>query len=74
MCSCGLDAIRPTYSIPQLAALSGMSRWRVGRLLEKNGVPLQWSGTRRVVPLAALRASLPWIFDSVLESRALRTG
>ena len=69
MCSCA-EGPRPLYRVEELAEMAGMTRWQVRRLLARNDVPLVRSGRRVFVPLAALRAALPWVWDSLVEARA----
>ena len=62
---------RAVYTVPELARLSGLSRFQVGRLLTSNDVWIVRAGRRKLVPLIALRAALPLIFDSILEAKGL---
>lgn len=68
------DGPQAFYSYSQLAKLSGLSRYQVRRLIKRNGVHVIRSGEKVFVPLAALRAALPWFFDSMEEVRAMRMG
>jgi len=62
--------LKACYTIPELAELAGISRWRVRRLLEKNGVQLGRNGSDRVVYLSALKRALPDLWDSILDRAA----
>ena len=64
---------KAVYTVPELATLSGLSRFQVGRLLARNDVQVVRAGRRTLVPLAALRAALPWMVDSLREVSGLAT-
>lgn len=56
---------RIAYSFRELAALSGMTKRQVARLVESNGVPTRRTGNKRLVFLSDLKASLPELTDSI---------
>ncbi len=58
---------RALFSVPELGRLAGVSRWRMGRLLERNGVRFRWSGRLRLVLLSDLRLAFPELWDSILD-------
>lgn len=71
MCDCYAGP-KAVYSYAELAALSGLSRHQVRHLVKRNAVSLIRSGKKAFVPLAALRAALPWLVDSFREADGLR--
>lgn len=66
----GRAKLKACYTLSELASMSGISRWRVRRLLERNGVAIAKSGSDRVVFLSALKKALPELWDSILERSA----
>ena len=66
--------VRTTYTITELAALSGMSRWRVVRMLKANDVKLVSLGARKKgVLLSTLKNSFPEFYDSLEEKKHLES-
>lgn len=63
--------MRAVYTVPELATLAGISRWRMGRLLATNGVRFRRIGFRRTVLLSDLRLAFPELWDSILDREAL---
>ena len=62
-----MGKLQSIYTIGQLARLAGISKWRVVRTLQSNGVPIRKSGNCRVVGLKDLRDGLPWFWDSIVD-------
>lgn len=64
-------AIKPIYTVPELARMMGMSRQRAFRLLTRVGVPIQ-SGDPRTVYLSDIKAMAPDVWSSMEEAAHLR--
>lgn len=56
---------RLAYSVGELAQLSGLSKQRMARLLESNGVRYVWTGNKRLVWLSDIEASFSGLADSM---------
>ena len=59
--------LKVIYTVSELAALAGLSRFRTLRLLESARVPIKRSGRLLVVYLAELRSACPAFWDGVLD-------
>lgn len=56
------------YTITELAALTGQSRYQCVKLLTENGVKMHKRGARkRVVMLSQIRQAFPDFWDSLIE-------
>jgi len=60
--------LKAIYGIPELAAMAGISRQRMVRLLERNSCELQRAGRHLKVPLSELLEKMHWIKES-MEAR-----
>lgn len=58
--------LKPTYTVPELARLCGMTRQSMGRLLIRIGVPVIPGRPRRVA-LNAFRQGAPDLWASIIE-------
>lgn len=60
--------LKVAYTIPELAKMAGISRWKMARLLEANGVKLHKAGAKkRTVLLSQIRQCFPDLWDSLLD-------
>ena len=61
------------YTISELAAMSGETRWKLGRLLKANKVTLYptGEGRKKVIMLTQLRKAFPDLWDSIQERARL---
>lgn len=59
--------LRACYTLSELAAMAGISRWRVRRILERGGVEIHRNGSDRLVYLSAIKRALPDLWDSILD-------
>jgi hypothetical protein len=62
--------LKAAYTIPEIAALAGISRGRARRILESNHVELRRNGRVIVVYLSALKRALPDLWESILDREA----
>lgn len=66
--------IRAAYSVPQLAAMAGVHRHKVRRLLEAGGVPLFRQGRAMVVMVEDLAAGMPKLWEGIRRVHDTRNG
>jgi hypothetical protein len=59
------------YTIPELADLVGISRWRLRRLLERADIEMHRSGRIRVVYLSSISQALPELWQSIVARREI---
>ena len=59
-------------TIPWLARASGLTRNRIARVLEHNGVRIRRSGRVRFVTLADLKEGFPELWESLLDVEIIR--
>jgi hypothetical protein len=60
------------YTVPELARLVGITRQRMGAMLDAHGCRYVMSGRYRYVSLVALRECMPDVWDSALLVLAMR--
>jgi hypothetical protein len=60
------------YTVGELARASGVSAWRLARLLADADVAFTRSGRCRLVSLSELRSKARPIWDAIGEAEALR--
>jgi len=65
-------SIKPLYTIGDLADATGIDRFSVRRLLEKNGVEWVRSGRSLLIPISELKEKLRNVWDSIVECEKLR--
>lgn len=65
-------AMKAVFSVPELGRLAGISRWRMVRLLDANGVRVSREGRRRYVLLVDLQRAMPDLWTSIVSRDALR--
>jgi len=63
--------LRACYSVPDLAALMGVSRWTMHRILRARGIPMERHGRVYLVWLESLKNSAPEAFESLMLVRRL---
>lgn len=56
---------RAVFSVTELAELSGISRWRMSRLLTSSAVPMRRSGSRLIVMRHELEDAIPGYADAL---------
>lgn len=64
--------MRAAYSIPELAALTGLHRHRVRRILDTAGVTYLRSGRAILVTVEAIQVALPDLWASITAGLHLR--
>lgn len=63
--------LKAAYTLGELQEMSGLSQYRLKKLLVSNGVEIARSGNRPVVFLNGLKTGLPDLWESILEVVAL---
>lgn len=68
--------VKPIYRVSELAAIAGMSKWAMSRLLRRHGVDVTLGGRGQpaMVTLMAIRVGLPDVWESILLAKALERG
>lgn len=67
-----MHELKAVYTITEWATLAGMSRFRMGRWLAKEGVPTYRVGKTNFVSLSAFRIAFPEAWESILLRRMVR--
>lgn len=60
-------ALKAIYSIPELAELADVTRWRMERMLVGRGVVFSNSGRTRYVTLSELEKKFRDVWDSIKQ-------
>ena len=63
--------VRAIFSIAELAALAGITRYSMSRLLRAQGVPVHAIGHKRWVYLCEVRVAMPLLWQSIREFREI---
>lgn len=63
--------VKPIYTVPELARMLGISRFRATTLLRRVGVPIQ-PGDPRMVYLSDIKACAPEIWTSMEEAAHIK--
>lgn len=64
--------IQAFYSLPELADASGISRFKLRRMLESKGITFERSGRSVLVGLSELEKKYPELWDSIKIAASLR--
>lgn len=56
---------RAVFSVSELAELSGITRWRMTRLLNNSSVPMRRNGSRLIVMRHELEDAIPGYADAL---------
>jgi len=64
--------IQAFYSLPELARASGISRFKLRRMLESKGIAFERSGRSVLVGLSELEKKYPELWDSIKIAASLR--
>lgn len=57
--------LKALYTISELAALLGMSRWRARQLVRKAAIATMRQGDKELVPISELKERCPLLWDSL---------
>jgi hypothetical protein len=63
--------LKAAYTVPELAALVGISRWTLWRMLVRDDVATIRNGRGLLVPLVAFRQAYPPIWESAVVALGL---
>lgn len=63
--------LKAAYGVSELAAMAGLSRFQVHRLLVSRKVPTTEIGKKVLVPLVGFKMAFPEIWDSIVVRLSL---
>jgi excisionase family DNA binding protein len=64
--------IQAVYTVPELSSMTGISRWRLLRLLRRNKVAMVKMGVHWLIPLSELTEKLSWLQSSAEQRDMLQ--